>query len=137
MTRDPVRKKVEGGERPRVVRMSVSAKSEKERLVRGATSREAVVLRSGASSREERIDLMKEGKIEEGPPELVGELATIRTIEPAGINAVAEDEWVEIAIAVDSGATEPVMSEETLNVVIGITESAACKRGTVYETADG
>jgi len=57
---------MEGGERTRVVRMNVSAKSEKERLVRGATSREAVGLRSGASSREERIDLMKEGKIEEG-----------------------------------------------------------------------
>ena len=58
------------------------------------------------------------------------------TIEPAGIHAVAEDEWVEIEIAVDSGATETVMSEETLNGIIDITESAACKRGIVYEVAD-
>ena len=66
-----------------------------------------------------------------------GELATLKTIEPAGINAVAEDEWVEIEIAVDSGATETVMSGETLNGVIDITESATCKRGIVYEVADG
>ena len=50
---------------------------------------------------------------------------------------MAEDEWVEIEIAVDSGATETVMSEETLNGIIDITESAACKRGIVYEVADG
>lgn len=29
------------------------------------------------------------------------------------------------------------MSEETLNGIIDITESAACKRGIVYEVADG
>ena len=29
------------------------------------------------------------------------------------------------------------MPEETLNGIIGITESAACKRGVVYEVADG
>ena len=58
-------------------------------------------------------------------------------MEPCGINAVAEDEWVEIEVAVDSGATETVMPEETLNGIIGITESAACKRGVVYEVADG
>ena len=66
-----------------------------------------------------------------------GELATLRTIEPAGINAIAEDEWVEVDVAIDSGAAETVMSEETLNGVIDIKESAACKRGIVYEVADG
>ena len=64
-------------------------------------------------------------------------LSTLKTIEPAGLNAIAEDEWVGIDVAIDSGATETVMSDETLNRVIGIKESAACKRGIVYEVADG
>ena len=58
---------------------------------------------------------------------VVENIAPLRTIEPAGINAVAEDEWVEIEVAVDSGATEMVTPEETLNGIIGITESAACQ----------
>jgi len=66
-----------------------------------------------------------------------GKLSTLKTIEPAGLNSIAEDEWVEIDVAIDSGATETVMSEETLNGVIDIKESAACKRGIVYEVADG
>lgn len=37
----------------------------------------------------------------------------------------------------DSVATETVMSEETLNGIIDITESATCKRGVVYEVASG
>ena len=53
------------------------------------------------------------------------------------INAVADDEWVAVEISVDSGATETVMSEEILNGIIDIMESAACKRGIVYEVADG
>ena len=66
-----------------------------------------------------------------------GKLTALQTIEPAGLNAVAEDEWVEIDVAIDSGATEAVMSEDTLNGVIDIKENAACKRGIVYEVADG
>ena len=64
-------------------------------------------------------------------------MSTLKTIEPAGLNSIAEDEWVEIDVAIDSGATENVMSEDTLNGVIDIKESAACKRGIVYEVADG
>ena len=62
---------------------------------------------------------------------------TLKTIEPHGINAVADDQWVEIEVAVDSGATETVMSEATLAGVIDITEGAACKRGVMYEVANG
>ena len=54
-----------------------------------------------------------------------------------GINAVADDQWVEIDVAVDSGATETVMAESTLSGVIDITEGAACKRGVTYEVANG
>ena len=71
------------------------------------------------------------------PPKRIEKIAPLKTIEPCGINAVAEDEWVEIEVEVDSGATETVMPEETLNGIIGITESVACKRGVVYEVADG
>ena len=70
-------------------------------------------------------------------PKRVENIAPLRTIEPCGIDAVAEDEWVEIEVAIDSGATETMMPEETLNGIIRITESAACKRGVVYEIADG
>ena len=66
-----------------------------------------------------------------------GKLMPLRTIEPNGINAIGDEEWVEIDVAVDSGTTETVMSEETLAGVIDITESAACKRGVMYEVANG
>ena len=76
-------------------------------------------------------------RLSDGLPTRVGKIAPLKTIEPCGINAVAEDERVEIEVAIDSGATETVMPEETLNGIISITESAACKRGVVYEVADG
>ena len=44
---------------------------------------------------------------------------------------------MEIDVAIDGGTTETVMSEETLNGVIDIKDSAACERGIVYEVADG
>ena len=52
-------------------------------------------------------------------------LSALLTREPSTINTVAEDEWVELEVAVDSGATETVMAEETLSGVIDITEGAA------------
>ena len=36
------------------------------------------------------------------------------TVEPSGINVIGDEEWVEIDVAVDSGATETMMGEETL-----------------------
>ena len=50
-----------------------------------------------------------------------------RTVEPGGVNVVAEGDWVEIDVAVDSGATETVMGEDTLVGVVDITEGAAFK----------
>ena len=64
-------------------------------------------------------------------------LAGLTTVEPLGINAVPEDEWVEVEATVDSGASETVMGEKTLNGVIGITEGPAFERGVKYECADG
>ena len=58
--------------------------------------------------------------------------------EPSGaICTIAEDEWVEIEVAVDSGATETVMGEETFTGIVDIAEGPACRRGVTYEVADG
>ena len=61
-------------------------------------------------------------------PKEIGWRESPRTIDPGGTNALGENDWVEIEVAVDSGATETVMPEETLSGIIDITESAACKR---------
>ena len=53
----------------------------------------------------------------------------LMTVEPGGVTAVGNEEWVEIDVAVDSGATETVKSEETLNGLIDISEGSACNRG--------
>ena len=54
---------------------------------------------------------------------------------PQGLSA--EDEWVEIEVAIDSGATETVMAAETLNGIADITEGPALRRGVAYEVANG
>ena len=51
-------------------------------------------------------------RLREELPKRVEKIAPLQKIEPCGINAVAEDERVEIEVAVDSGATETVMPEE-------------------------
>ena len=66
-----------------------------------------------------------------------GSLNPLIAKEPEGINAVGDEEWVKVEVAVDSGATETVMDERTLAGVIDITESPAMKRGVTYEVADG
>ena len=53
------------------------------------------------------------------------------------ICTVAEDEWVEIEVAIDSAATETVMAEETLSGFVHITEGPALRRGVTYEVANG
>ena len=45
------------------------------------------------------------------PPQ---KLLPLMAVEPSGINLIGNGEWVEIDVAVDSGAIETVMSEETL-----------------------
>ena len=54
----------------------------------------------------------------------------------ASINAVEEDIWQEIEMAVDSGATETVVGTDMLTH-IATTEGDACKRGVQYEVASG
>ena len=57
---------------------------------------------------------------------------------PSGLNAVEEvvPEWEDIELAVDSGASESVVSEDMLNGVETV-EGKAKKRGVQYEVADG
>ena len=73
-----------------------------------------------------------------GTVEKQNELNVLVAKEPSGtICTVAEDEWVEIEVAVDSGATETVMAAETLNGIVDITEGPALRRGVTYEVANG
>ena len=58
------------------------------------------------------------------------------TVCPDGINAVGDDEWEEIELAVDSGASETVINEEMLRSV-QVQEGAASRRGVEYEVANG
>ena len=61
----------------------------------------------------------------------------LKVIEPHGINAVADEEWVEVDVKIDSGATETVIPEAMLEGVIDIGEGIAFKRGVQYEVANG
>jgi hypothetical protein len=65
-------------------------------------------------------------------------LMPLATVEPESINGVAEKNrgWVEVTLAVDSGATETVMNEEHLDIVDTV-EGRAFKRGVKYEVANG
>ena len=60
------------------------------------------------------------------------------TKEPTGaICTVADDEWVEIEVAIDSSASETFMAEATLSGIVDITEGPALRRGVAYEVANG
>ena len=66
------------------------------------------------------------------------QLNPLTVIEPTGsINAVVDDEWVTIDVAIDSGASETVLDEKTLSGIIDITEGPALRRGISYEVANG
>ena len=67
-----------------------------------------------------------------------GNITMFQTIEPEGFNALggSKGEWQEVEFAVDSGATETVLSEEMLPEV-ELKEGAASRRGVEYEVANG
>ena len=64
-------------------------------------------------------------------------ICALTAVESHAVSAVKSDEWVEIAVRVDSGATETVMPETTLAGVIDITAGPAHLRGVEYQVADG
>ena len=55
---------------------------------------------------------------------IVGPIMPLATIEPEGLNPIGNHGWEEIEVAVDSGATENVMSPDTL-VSVPITSGPA------------
>lgn len=68
----------------------------------------------------------------------VRDLRMLGTVIPEGVNMVgltAED-WEEIDMSVDSGATETVMNEDMLPSVT-VEEGEACRKGVQYEIANG
>lgn len=54
-----------------------------------------------------------------------------------GLNSIADVEWAEIDVVVDSGATEAVMAADTFEGVVDITKGPAFARGVKYEVANG
>ena len=67
----------------------------------------------------------------------VSEIRSFVTIEPETIGSVIrEGEYEEIELAVDSGATETVVSEDMLQS-IRTQEGVASRRGVKYEEANG
>ena len=66
----------------------------------------------------------------------VFEINALETIEPESVNAVYDGGWQELVLTVDSGASETVMSADTLPGV-PIREGLASKRGVEYEVANG
>ena len=65
-----------------------------------------------------------------------GSLKILREIVPPGMNSLEDQEWEELEMAVDSGATDTVLGEEMLKSV-ETTEGKAFKRGVQYEVANG
>ena len=60
----------------------------------------------------------------------------MQTVEPEGLCAMTVGEWECIELAVDSGATETVISEEMVTSV-DTKEGQGSRRGVMYETANG
>jgi len=60
----------------------------------------------------------------------------LQTVFRESVNTLGDGEWEEIELAVDSGATETVVSDEMLESV-NIEEGIASKRGVEYEVANG
>ena len=62
---------------------------------------------------------------------VVESIRPIATVEAEGLNPIANEEWKEIEVAVDSGATENVISLD-ISVSVPITPGPAFMRGVKY-----
>ena len=76
------------------------------------------------------------GELEKEKVERTGQINMFRAIVPEGLNAIGDDEWEELEMAMDSGATESVVGENMLTSV-ELQEGEAYRRGVRYEVADG
>ena len=70
---------------------------------------------------------------ETGKVEGIGALITIA---PETISSVGDDGWEAIELAVDSGATETVVSEDLISSA-ELKEGPAARRGVEYDVANG
>ena len=84
----------------------------------------------------EEISEKLEGQYPCDGDKIENHLSILGTVEPEGINTLDDLEWEELELAVDSGATETVIGEESLQS-IKLLEGAAYKRGVKYEVANG
>ena len=60
----------------------------------------------------------------------------METVTPSGLSSVAEGEWEEFELAVDSGASGTVIGEDMLQSV-EVRDGPASRRGVEYEVANG
>ena len=82
------------------------------------------------------LDLSKLEQVPGTLDRIYGKISSLGTIDPERINALEDPEWEEVEFAVDSGATETVIGENTLKSV-KLLEGVAFKRGVKYEVANG
>ena len=74
---------------------------------------------------------------EKRQPATVAMLNPIVAIEPQSVNGVTEDdEWEEVKLALDDGATETVIPPDILEAV-ELRQGGRYKRGVEYEAANG
>ena len=66
----------------------------------------------------------------------MGKLSALLTISPDVLNSIGDDGWEEVELAVDSGASETVVSEDMISSA-EIKQGLASKRGVQYEVANG
>ena len=83
-----------------------------------------------------KLDLSKLEQVPGTLDRIYGKISSLGTIDPERINALEDPEWEEVEFAVDSGATETVIGENTLKSV-KLLEGVAFKRGVKYEVANG
>ena len=70
--------------------------------------------------------------------QMCDKLNTLTAVPLTGsVCSISEEEFVQINMMVDSGATETIMTESDLQGVIDITEGVQCKRGQHYQCANG
>ena len=60
----------------------------------------------------------------------------LEIVTPEGIGSVMDGEWEEVVFAVDSGASETVVSEDMISSA-EIKQGLQSKRGIQYEVANG
>ena len=63
-------------------------------------------------------------------------LAPLSIIAPEGLSAIGENEWEQFELAVDSGASETVVSENMI-VTADVQEGVNSRNGVEYEVANG